>query len=113
MVRISVSELRAMIAEGAQPVILDSRSTLAPEAERRRIPGAIPVELDAIEGMLEHVPPGRDVVVYCSCPNEASAARVARLMMDKGFVRVRPLQGGIEAWIAAGHEAVDSDAVMQ
>ena len=27
-------------------------------------------------------------------------------MMDKGFLRVRPLQGGIEAWIAAGHDAV-------
>jgi len=24
--------------------------------------------------------------------------------MDKGFRRVRPLQGGIEAWIAAGHD---------
>jgi hypothetical protein len=26
-------------------------------------------------------------------------------MMDKGFTRVRPLQGGIEAWIAGGHAA--------
>jgi len=24
--------------------------------------------------------------------------------MDKGYVRVRPLQGGLDAWIAAGHE---------
>jgi len=24
--------------------------------------------------------------------------------MDKGFKRVRPLEGGIEAWIAAGWE---------
>jgi len=28
-------------------------------------------------------------------------------MMDKGFLRVRPLQGGIEAWIAAGHDTVE------
>jgi hypothetical protein len=26
-------------------------------------------------------------------------------MMDKGFRRVRPLHGGIEAWIAAGYDA--------
>jgi hypothetical protein len=26
-------------------------------------------------------------------------------MLDKGFTHVRPLQGGIEAWIAAGHPA--------
>jgi 3-mercaptopyruvate sulfurtransferase SseA len=28
-------------------------------------------------------------------------------MMDKGFRKVRPLEGGIEAWIAAGHETTD------
>jgi len=26
------------------------------------------------------------------------------MLMDKGYSRVRPLQGGIEAWIAAGHD---------
>jgi len=30
-------------------------------------------------------------------------------MIDKGFLRVRPLQGGIEAWIAAGHDVVPGD----
>jgi rhodanese-related sulfurtransferase len=25
-------------------------------------------------------------------------------MIDKGFRRVRPLEGGIEAWIEAGYE---------
>jgi membrane protein DedA with SNARE-associated domain len=66
MVRISVDELRAMIDSGRQPVILDVRSALAREAEPRRIPGAISVDLDSVERMLELVPPGRDVVVYCS-----------------------------------------------
>ena len=66
MVRISVHELRAMIDSGRQPVILDVRSSLAREAEPRRIPGAISVDLDSVELMLEHVPPGREVVVYCS-----------------------------------------------
>ena len=28
------------------------------------------------------------------------------MLMNKGFRRVRPLQGGIEAWIAAGLPAV-------
>jgi 3-mercaptopyruvate sulfurtransferase SseA len=30
-------------------------------------------------------------------------------MMDKGFRKVRPLEGGIEAWIAAGHPVSDVD----
>jgi hypothetical protein len=29
------------------------------------------------------------------------------MLMDKGLRRVRPLEGGIEAWIAAGHEVED------
>jgi len=66
MVRISVDELRAMIDAGGEPVILDVRSALAREAEPRRIPGAVSVDLDTAERMLEHVPAGREVVVYCS-----------------------------------------------
>jgi len=66
MVRISVAELRTMVAAGRQPVILDVRSSLAREAEPRRIPGSISVDLDTVESMLEHVPAGREVVVYCS-----------------------------------------------
>jgi rhodanese-related sulfurtransferase len=66
MVRINVEELRAMIDEGREPMILDVRSSLAREAEPRRIPGAISVDLDTVERMLEHVPPGREVIVYCS-----------------------------------------------
>jgi hypothetical protein len=34
-------------------------------------------------------------------------------MMDKGFGQVRPLQGGIEAWIAAGHPALPVEGVMK
>ena len=66
MVRITVPDLRQMIDDGQQPVILDVRSPLAREAEPRMIPGAISMDLDAVERVLERVPPGRDVVVYCS-----------------------------------------------
>ncbi|MGC8541739.1 MAG: rhodanese-like domain-containing protein, partial [Phycisphaerae bacterium] len=42
-------------------------------------------------------------VFYCSCPNEGSSARVALLLHRKGFTRVRPLQGGINAWRQANY----------
>jgi rhodanese-related sulfurtransferase len=29
---------------------------------------------------------------------------VARLLIDRGFTLVRPLQGGFDAWVAAGYE---------
>ncbi|MBI4190883.1 MAG: sulfurtransferase, partial [Betaproteobacteria bacterium] len=37
--------------------------------------------------------------------NEASAARVARLLIDRGYTRVRPLHGGLDAWVEAGFTA--------
>lgn len=66
MVRIGVDDLRTMIDEGHEPVIFDVRSPLAREAEPRRIPGAIPVELETVERMLERFPADREVVIYCS-----------------------------------------------
>lgn len=66
MVRITVPDLRQMIDSGERPVILDVRSPLAREAEPRMIPGSISIDLDAVERVLESVPAGRDVVVYCS-----------------------------------------------
>lgn len=66
MIRINASDLRDLIENGSQPIILDARSALAREAEPRRIPGAVIVELDTVEDIIGAVPPDRDVVVYCS-----------------------------------------------
>jgi 3-mercaptopyruvate sulfurtransferase SseA len=43
-------------------------------------------------------------VIYCDCPNEISAARLARQLQRAGFANVRPLVGGLKAWQAAGFE---------
>ncbi|WP_394539686.1 rhodanese-like domain-containing protein [Lysobacter enzymogenes] len=45
------------------------------------------------------IPPERreEVIVYCDCPSEASAATLARELRRRGFKRVRPLAGGFEA----------------
>ena len=110
MARISVEELRRQIEEGAAPVIVDVRSSTAQTIERRRIPGAVHVPVQDAARHLRELPRDREIILYCSCPNEASAARVARLLMNHGFRRVRPLKGGLEAWIEAGH-AVESVTV--
>ena len=103
MARISVEELRRQIEEGAAPVIVDVRSTTAQTLEARRIPGALHVPVQDAARHLSELPRDRDIIVYCTCPNEASAAKVARLLMNNGFQRVRPLKGGLEAWIDAGY----------
>lgn len=102
MARISVDELDALRRAGAQPVILDVRSAASRQIDARWIPGAHFVDLQGAGEVLTGVPLQSEVVVYCSCPNEASAARVARELHRRGFVRVRPLAGGLEAWAEAG-----------
>ncbi len=102
MARITVAELDALRRDGRQPVILDVRSDASRQIDARWIPGARFVDLQGASEALVDVPMESEVVVYCSCPNEASAARVARELHRRGFHRVRPLAGGLEAWAEAG-----------
>lgn len=105
MARISVAELYQLIEAGAAPLIVDVRSATAHALDPRTIPGALRIPLPDVDEHLEHLPRDRDIVLYCTCPNEASAAQVAKLLMTHGFKRVRPLHGGLDAWITAGHSA--------
>jgi membrane protein DedA with SNARE-associated domain/rhodanese-related sulfurtransferase len=100
--RISVQELSGMMSRGDDPIVLDVRTRSHRLADARRIPGARAVDLDALEHTLAEVPREREVVVYCACPNEATAAKVALRLRARGFRRVRPLAGGIDAWASAG-----------
>ena len=103
MARVEPKELHAMLQREPSPVILDVRSHSALSLEPQQIPGALLTPLDQLATTLPKVDLDREVIVYCSCPNEASAARVARELMQQGFTRVRPLRGGLAAWIAAGY----------
>ncbi len=109
MARISVAELYELIQTGAQPIIVDVRSHTAKSVEPRAIPGARHVPLQEVDRHIADLPRDRDIVLYCTCPNEASAARVAKILMNHGFKKVRPLHGGLDAWVAAGH-SVDTIA---
>lgn len=103
MARISVDELFELQQQGAAPVIVDVRSS---SSSGGRIPGAVVLSVQDLEALTPDISAADEVVVYCACPNEASAARVAKQLMRNGYSRVRPLAGGIDAWIAAGYAVV-------
>lgn len=96
--RIGPAELKAMIESGSAPIIIDVRSTAAREADPRRIPDALEIELADVGTALSHVPRDREIVIFCACPNEASAAKAARVLLRQGYLRVRPLVGGTDGW---------------
>jgi membrane protein DedA with SNARE-associated domain/rhodanese-related sulfurtransferase len=106
MARISVAELAELIQSGAAPLIIDVRSPTARALEPHWIPGALHISLPDVGLHLADLPRNRDIILYCTCPSEASAARVAKTLMNHGFKRVRPLHGGLDAWVAAGHTVV-------
>ncbi len=98
MARVTVAEVRQMQNSGEKPVILDMRSNNELQRDPVIIEGAIHLSMDDIRERRYHIPRENEVVVYCSCPNEVTAARVALLLRRAGFSRVRPLLGGLDAW---------------
>jgi membrane protein DedA with SNARE-associated domain/rhodanese-related sulfurtransferase len=105
MNRISVAELNQMIEDGNAPMILDVRPKEVQQAQGV-IPGAIAVTRETLDGIPASPEGATEIVVYCACPNEASAVFIAKHLIDRGFRRVRPLDGGAEAWAAAGFALV-------
>jgi membrane protein DedA with SNARE-associated domain/rhodanese-related sulfurtransferase len=110
MARIDVAELYDLLQAGAEPIIVDVRSFTARTLDPRWIPGALHVPLEEVAKHMKDLPRDRDIILYCACPSEASAARVARVLMNHGFKKVRPLHGGLDAWIAAGYAVVGATA---
>jgi rhodanese-related sulfurtransferase len=106
MARVSVAELYDLMQAGAAPIIVDVRSPTARALEPRWIPGALHVPVEDVAKHIKGLPRDRDIILYCACPSEASAARVAKVLIDHGFTKVRPLHGGLDAWIAAGYAVV-------
>ncbi len=101
--RVTVDSLRSLLESGETPIIVDVRSHVARQLAPRQIVGAMHLIPGEIDRHPAAIPRDRDVVLYCACPNEASAAKVADLLIKRGLKRVRPLLGGLDAWVAAGN----------
>ena len=103
MDRITVEELIGLMDSGNPPVILDVRSADA-RSRDGIIPGALAAHPEDIHPFLAEILPETEIVVYCACPNEATAAIAARHLKRAGFKRIRPLLGGTDAWVGAGRQ---------
>jgi membrane protein DedA with SNARE-associated domain/rhodanese-related sulfurtransferase len=102
--RIDVRDLRRLMDEGKAPVVVDVRSAPLRARDGRYIPGAIAIDLESVAQRRGDLPEEKEIVFYCACPNEASAAAAAKELMSLGYSRVRPLLGGLDEWVAAGYE---------
>jgi membrane protein DedA with SNARE-associated domain/rhodanese-related sulfurtransferase len=106
MPRVTVGELLTMMGGEPPPIVIDVRGEAGVQVDPRRIPGALPIALKDIQQRRVELPfegADREIVLYCSCPNEVSAALGAQALASRGLKRARPLAGGLEAWVEAGH----------
>ena len=101
--RLTPDALRLRLQSGDPVRILDLRTTIAYEASRQTLPGAIRLDPEELDTRHADIPRDCDIVLYCSCPNETTSARVALALKKRGIERVFPLEGGFEAWVLCGY----------
>jgi superoxide dismutase, Fe-Mn family len=92
--------LRAELAGGAAPLLLDVRRRKAYDASPDMLPGAEYREPEKVSEWAAALPRGREIVVYCVYGHNVSEDTAASLVAAGH--KVRPLAGGIAAWRAIG-----------
>jgi rhodanese-related sulfurtransferase len=95
---IAPRELYDLIRHGNHPLIVDLRHPLDMITDPRMIPGAIRLPPDQLPARGPDLPRDRDIILYCTCPNEASSVSAALRLRKMGIMRVRLLLGGFDAW---------------
>ena len=98
MARIAPSELLELVETGKKPFIVDLRHPLDFLPNPQLIPTALRIEPSKLVEQAQQLPRDRDIILYCTCPNEATAASVALNLRQLGISRVRPLEGGFFEW---------------
>jgi membrane protein DedA with SNARE-associated domain/rhodanese-related sulfurtransferase len=109
MERIQPAELAGML-ETPDPervvIIADVRSHGYYEPKMERIQNSIRIEpnrlAEEMAVMQELLEPACEVFVYCTCAREATSARVAHMLRQRGYT-ARVIEGGLRAWKKAGY----------
>jgi membrane protein DedA with SNARE-associated domain len=105
--RLEPDDLKQMLEGGLQPFIVDLRHPLDYLPDPRTLPGAVLLTPDKLVEHTDTIPRDRDVVLFCTCPSEATAAKMALTLRKAGVYRVRPLRGGFDEWKRLGYPLED------
>lgn len=100
---VDVAEAQQIVDEG-NAVILDVRTP--EEFAAGHLPGAININVESgdFETQVAGLDETAETLVYCRTDNRSGVA--TDQMADLGFTEMSDLQGGIEAWAAAGASVV-------
>ena len=100
--RLDPEELKRQLDAGESVYIVDLRHPLELLPDPFTLPGALHLSPDELTARHQEIPRDRDIVLYCTCPSEATAAKTAMTLHKLGIDRVRPLRGGFDEWKRLG-----------
>lgn len=100
--RLEPEELKRQLDAGERVFIVDLRHPLEILPDPFTLPGALHLSPDALTSRHVEIPRDRDIVLFCTCPSEATAAKTAMTLHKLGIERVRPLRGGYDEWKRLG-----------
>jgi len=101
--RLEPEELKRQLDAGEQVYIVDLRHPLELLPDPFTLPGAVHFSPDSLAARHLEIPRDREVVLFCTCPSEATAAKTAMTLHKLGIDRVRPLRGGYDEWKRLGY----------
>jgi len=101
--RLTVEQLGTLMDDAkANPVVFDIRSPEKRFLDPYIIPGARFADERRLDEIVANYDRSSKIVIYCTCPNEVSAAWMAKQLRELGFRDAIPLLGGLDAWRDAG-----------
>ena len=115
--RLEPDQLQDLIAKATNerrtaPFIIDLRQPEDFRSNPFRLPNAFRLTPKAFRKSENDIPRDRDVVLYCSCPSQATSTLWAMRLNRLGVQRVRLLHGGWEAWSGAGYALEPRDDLL-
>jgi len=100
--RLEPEDLKRQLDAGEPVYIVDLRHPLELLPDPFTLPGALQISPEALALRHIEIPRDRDIVLFCTCPSEATAAKTAMTLIKLGIERVRPLRGGYDEWKRLG-----------
>jgi membrane protein DedA with SNARE-associated domain/rhodanese-related sulfurtransferase len=117
LARISPEELNDKLKTGDQILLLDLQGSDKPTSEALAIPGAIRMDPRRLECYIKRyrgvdLRTDREVILYGASSKDSTSARVALALRRRGFEKVRPLSGGLPAWLNRGYPAIRNPPML-
>jgi rhodanese-related sulfurtransferase len=110
--RVTAEKAKAL-ADAGKAVFLDVRSPDAFRTADEQIPGSYHLNVGEVAGRVHDPGPDKEIIAYCTSPEEALSAYAAQALRDQGIRSAHALLGGFYAWKDLGFPVVRKTPVRR